>query len=485
MSRIRWLGIDLSTQGVHALLVESDGDLVGEGRRRFEGRPSGASAMTHDPSRDWTVGTVESIRDAIGETDPSQIEGVGVCGLFPSVALLDVSGMPFGEALLYGDVRARTDVFEAEQRLGVRLTGDEVSPRLLWLQRTRPEDLVRCAKLVGPTGFVVHLLTGRATIDPHSAYRWGGLVDGSRRKWDATAVERLGIAEEVLPDILDPLECAGRVSPSAASITGLAAGTPVIGGTTDSMATLIGHGAIRRGDLLVYYGSSWTVMHVTMDLLSVLRDPSQISDNVPWRLALYAVDAGRFVERLRREVFGARSFVDLDAEAALVPAGSRGVSIVPLPTSSFEGGRPQPSKAAIVGFGLESGRADLWRATLESLGYLVADAVPGGDGPHRWALAAGGGASSRTWRAVVSDAANLSQRFDPGASAALGAALLVAFAKGAVRSLDGFAENWLPEGSASLTAPDDTHQAEYSRAHAIWRIRREALAARTDLVPEA
>ena len=160
------------------------------------------------------------------------------------------------------------------------------------------------------------------------------------------------------------------------------------------------------------------------------------------------------------------------------------MSIVPLPTSSFEGGRPQPSKAAIVGFGLENGRADLWRATLESLGYLVADAVSGGERPHRRAIAAGGGASSRTWRALVSDAANLSQRFDPGASAALGAALLVAFAYGAVESLDGFAEKWLPEESASLTAPDDADKAEYTRAHAIWRVRREAVAARTALVAE-
>ena len=443
MTGSAWLGLDLGTQGVRAAVIAEGGVQLGAGSVGFVVRDHSSGMMTHDPDLDWTEGTITAIRNAIVDVDPARIAGIGVCGLFPAVALLDGDGRALGPALLYGDTRARGYAMEAGRRLGVTLSGDEVSPKLLWLHEEHPELLDRAVSAIGPTGFIVRLLTGATTIDPHSAFRWGGLVDGTRRAWDAGALRELGIEVDLMPRIHDPDSKIGVVSDVAASTTGLRPGTPVVAGTTDSFATFLGHGAVRAGDVIVYYGSSGTLMACTTDLETVLREPSLIREGVPWRLAAYALDSGRLLERLRVTMFGGRPYHVLDAEADAVAHGSNGVVLIPHVNGRFDGRQLVPSVAAIVGFGLAEGAPQIWRAALEAFGHVVADGrerIP--DRPAR-VVAAGGGARSATWRRIVGEISGLDQRYDLRGSAALGAAFLAAYGLGGVARLDPVAEGWL------------------------------------------
>jgi xylulokinase len=465
-----WLGIDLGTQGVRAALIAEDGTPLGAGAVDFASRDGSPGMMTHDPDRDWTEGTVAAIRAAIGDADPGRIAGIGACGLFPAIALLDVDGRAVAPALLYGDTRAGAHVAETGRRLGLTLSGDEVSPKLLWLREEQPELLDRAVSAIGPTGFVVRLLTGTTTIDPQSAFRWGGLVDGTRRTWDAGALEELGIRVDLMPQIRDPGSEAGVVSDSAAALTGLRPGTPVVVGTTDSLATFIGHGAVRAGDVLIYYGSSGTLMACTTDLETVLRDPSLIGDGVPWRLAAYALDSGRLLEHLRTTMFGGRPYAELDNEADTVAPGSDGVVVIPHVQGRFDGRRLLPSTGAIVGFGLADGAPQLWRAALEAFGHVVADGrerIPDRLGR---VVAAGGGARSATWRHIVGEISGLDQRYDPRGSAALGAAFLAAFGLGGVACLDPVAEGWLHDDGGRLAPTSLGETRTYAAERVAWHI---------------
>ena len=453
-----WLGLDLGTQGVRAVVIADGGVQLGAGSFGFAVRDGSSGMMTHDPDLDWTAGAIAAVRDAIRDVDPGRIAGIGVCGLFPAVALLDGGGRALGPALLYGDTRARSYFAEAGRRLGVTLSGDEVSPKLLWLREEQPDLLDRAAWAIGPTGFIVRLLTGVATIDPHSAFRWGGLVDVTRRAWDSGALRELGIGVELMPAIHDPGSEVGVVSDAAASATGLRAGTPVVAGTTDSFATFLGHGAVRAGDVIVYYGSSGTLMACTTDLETVLSEPSMIRDGVPWRLAAYALDSGRLLERLRVTMFGERPYAELDAEADRVAHGSNGVIVIPHVGGRFDGRQLVPSAAAIVGFGLADDGPQIWRAALEAFGHVVADGRDRIPDPPARVVAAGGGARSATWRRIVGEISGLDQRFDPRGSAVLGAAFLAAYGLGGVARLDPVAEGWLRDdgGPPAAAGPGGT-----------------------------
>ncbi len=476
MTERMWLGIDLGTQGVRAVLMAQGGRVEGQGSVSFPERRHDEGVMTHDPQADWTDGTVTAVRAALRAIDTRQVAGVGVCGLFPASVLLDADGRSIGSALLYGDDRAAAYVPEVARRLNVALSGDEVSPRLLWLRDQHPDEFAAAARVVGPSGFVVHLLTGRVTIDPHSAYRWGGLVDTSRTDWAPTSLDALGVRRSMMPEIVSPSAVVGRVTATAAALTGLRPGTAVVGGTTDSFATFVGHGAVRAGDRVIYYGSTWTVMVATCDLEAAVRDPSLIGEAAPWRLVTYAVDAGRLTEQLRTAVLQAESYEELDSAAAAVPPGARGVAVIPLATARYEGNRLTASRAAILGLDLDHGRAEVWRAALESLGHLVAAGLEGCDEAHGRTSAAGSGARSALWRQIVGDVANLEQRYDASASAALGSALLAAYGLGEVASLDPIAEGWLSDERATVTRPDPSAVAAYASEREQWMRYAQAVA---------
>ena len=92
-------------------------------------------------------------------------------------------------------------------------------------------------------------------------------------------------------------------------------------------------------------------------------------------------------------------------------------------------------------------------------------------------VAAGGGARSAAWRAIVANISGLEQRHHPRGSAALGAAFLVAYGLGSVGELDPVRAGWLPEHEESITKPEAGLAAFYAGQTVAWRAYAGAAAA--------
>ena len=64
-------------------------------------------------------------------------------------------------------------------------------------------------------------------------------------------------------------EVTGQITPRAAALTGLAAGTPVVGGAGDNAAAAVGTGVVERGRAFTTIGTSGVVFahsdRVTID----------------------------------------------------------------------------------------------------------------------------------------------------------------------------------------------------------------------------
>jgi xylulokinase len=431
--------------------------------------------MVHEPEADWWDGSVEALQIVEANLSERRIRGIGVAGLFPAVCLIGDNDEALGSGILYGDGRAVAAVAEVERRLGISLTGDEAVARLLWLRERLPAAYGRARVALGPAGFVGFRLTGVPSIDPHSAVRWGGIVDAGGRGWDSAALEKLGIDERLLAPIRRPHDQIGAVTARAARATGLPEGTPVITGTTDSLAAMLGDGAMRRGDAMIYYGSSGTLLVCTVDLADALGDQAVFGPDTPYRLAAYALDSGRFLEKLHGAISGGDSFMVLDAEAARRPPGSCGLLVFPhvsgrlLPLS-----RPG-ARGAIAGLSLGQTRGDLWRATLESFGFILMQAQGSLSG-IRSVTAAGGGAVSDVWRSIVSDMTGWTQEVAPPGGSARGAAFLAAYGLGGVRSLSDIRDVWIERAGRRLrSTPSEERHLRYVELLPAWERLDEAL----------
>ncbi len=457
MDRV-WLGLEVGTQGVRAAAFDERGVRLGAGRAPRPPRSPEAGAMIHLPDHDWWEGAREALAGALRSIPPQQVAGVGLAGLFPAVCLVAPNGQARSEGVLYGDQRALAATVLVEERLGGEdLDGDEVSPRLVELLRTLPQAVLRDSIALGPAGYLGMRLTGVASVDPHSASRWGGLL-GAGAVWDRDAAAVLGIPATMLPPIRPPGRLLGAITAEAASATGIPEGVPVVSAMTDSLATMLGAGAVRVGDALAYYGSTGTLLLVTMDLEQALGDQDAPGAATPYRRVAHATGSGLFAELVRRELLAGVDHATLNAEAAVIPPGSGGVMVVPYPAGRL---LPSPApglRASIAGIGVGHRRAHVWRAVLEAFGWVLMEAQQDPQqraGEVRHVTAAGGGSRSEVWRAIIGDMTGWPQQVAPTDATVRGAAFLAAQAL-AGPSFAELAECWLGrphDGRATDPAP--------------------------------
>ena len=127
---------------------------------------------------------------------------------------------------------------------------------------------------------------------------------------------------------------------------------------------------------------------------------------------------------------------DLLAEAADVPAGSRGLLMLPY----FEGERTpiydRDARGTITGLTLRHGRAELLRASYEGIAFgvrQILEAFAAASSPASRVVAIGGGTKSSLWTQIVSDVTGADQHL-PAVTlgACYGDALLAAMGAGLV-----------------------------------------------------
>lgn len=462
-----WIGLDVGTQGVRCVAVDPDGTVLASAIAERPPRFPSPGAMVHDPEADWWGGARDALAAVVAAVGNRPIDGVALASLFPAACLVDDAGEAIGEGMLYGDTRAAAEVEEVEEALGTTLTGDEVVPRLVWIRRSDPDLLTRARWVLGPAGFVSLRLTGRSMIDPNSAARWGGIARGG--SWDDDALARLDLSPTLMPPIHRPTDVVGRVTPAAAAATRLPVGTPVVAGATDSFAALLGSGVRGPGDAMVYYGSSGTLLVATAPFADAIADAASFGPGSPFRLAAYAPNSGSLLERARVEMFGGASYAELDEEAGRVPPGANGVFVLPHVSGRMMPDPDASARGAIVGLRLDHGRPDIWRAMLESIGWMLMDAQHRLDDAITWVVAGGTGARSATWRSILTDMTGLPQSLGPGDASARGAAFLAALGTGGVEGIEAVRDTWLVDELAGQpTRPDPAAHERYLELLPDW-----------------
>src|SRR6202042_2420102 len=96
--------------------------------------------------------------------------------------------------------------------------------RLRWLGRHRPDVLRDAASLGMLSDWIVYRLTGQHVTEP-SCGSSSGMFTLASRRWSQSIPALCGLPAAVLPPVVDPGTVVGEVTPAAAELTGLRAGT--------------------------------------------------------------------------------------------------------------------------------------------------------------------------------------------------------------------------------------------------------------------
>ena len=390
------LGLDVGTSGVKAILVAADGRVRASATTPLvldTPRPGWAE---QDPEAWWTA-SLAAIRAALAQLDSAGgtragIAAVGLSGQMHSSVFLDAHGAVIRPALLWCDGRTTAECAAITARAGgegrlrewVRNPALEgfTLPKVLWLRAHEPAAYARLATVLLAKDFIRYRLTGVLATEPSDAS--GTLMfDPARLAWSDDVLAAVDVPRAVLPDVGGSAEVLGRVTADVAQLTGLSAGTPVVGGGADNACGAAGVGVVAPGEAVASWGTSATVLAPTAQ---PLVDPGLRAHTfchvVPhtWYVMGVILSAGGafawYRGQLARELAGAPDAdARLDAEAAGVPAGAEGVTFLPYLQGERTPHRDAALRGAFLGLSLAHTRAHLTRAVLEGVCFAMRDAL--------------------------------------------------------------------------------------------------------------
>ncbi len=464
------LGIDIGTSSSKGVLVGADGTVLARAARPHSTSRPRPGWFEHDAETGWWAGFAELVRELLA--DGRKPAGLAVSGIGPVLLPADADGRPLRPAILYGvDTRAGAEIAEltAElgeesivERCGSALSSQAVGPKWRWLYRHESDVAARARQFLMASSYLVQRLTGEYVLDHHSASQCDPMYDLRAGGWaeDWSALVAPGID---LPRLAWPTEVVGAVTAAAAAETGLPEGLPVTCGTIDAWAEATSAGVREPGDTMVMYGT-------TMFLVQAVGEARPVSGLWATRgvfpgsfsLAAGMATSGAITDWLR-ELFDG-DFAELVASAGRVPAGSRGLLMLPY----FAGERtpvPDPlARGLIAGLTTSHGRAELYRAALEGTAYGVRHNLSAMGAPARRLVAVGGGTQGRVWTGIVSDVTRTPQHLPTETvGACFGDAYLAAVAIG----LEPDIEAWNPV--AEVIEPDPVRADRYDEFYAHYR----------------
>ena len=270
------LGLDAGNTVIKAVLFDRDGTQLAASRRDGSAHSPAPGHVERDAGELW-ANAAAVIREVLEESGapPGAVAAIGCAGHGNGLYLLDRDGTAL-PAITSLDMRAAGLAAElAADGNGGRLKAicrqapwPSQTPTLLaWLRRHAPEVYGRAATAFLCKDFVTFRLTGRrvSDISDMSGAGFLRLPDG---RYDTGLLAGYGLADALplLPDLIGPTEIAGTVTAEAAAATGLAAGTPVVGGLFDVVASALGSGIAAPGEASIIAGT-WSINQVVTDSL--------------------------------------------------------------------------------------------------------------------------------------------------------------------------------------------------------------------------
>ena len=270
-------GLDVGTTGAKTLAVNEKGTVIARAESRFEHPPYiPAPGRSEQDADQWWNAVKTCLRELSTQMDKDQIVAVATDSTSGTIVPVDGQGKPLIPAVMYNDNRAsglELEVQEAAkdltERMGYSFPSVFSLVKLVWLRKERPDVLQATHKFLHASDFIVGRLTGNFNCtDTSNALKSGvDLISGT---WPRFIESELGLSLSKFPKVFRPGEKLGEVSTRASEETGLQAGTPVIAGASDGMASFLASGAKASGDWNLNLGTTLAIRGISERLI---RDP--------------------------------------------------------------------------------------------------------------------------------------------------------------------------------------------------------------------
>ncbi|HBZ43869.1 MAG TPA: xylulokinase [Maritimibacter sp.] len=478
-----YLGLDLGTSGLRAILTDEAGRVLAEAEAAFDVSHPHPGWSEQDPA-DW-VRACETVVAEVRAYAPDAfgaLKGIGLSGQMHGATLIDTNDAVLRPCILWNDTRSIDEAAALDATPGMHeITGNIVfpgftAPKLAWVAKHEPEIFAKVAKVLLPKDYLRLWLTGEYISDMSDSAGTAWL-DVGKRDWSSEALTHGGMRRDQMPELVEGSAPGGTLRDSLRSAWGLTAPVIVAGGAGDNAAAACGIGALGEGSGFVSLGTSGVLMtgrdRYAPDPASAVHS---FCHAVPDRwyqmgVILAATDSLNWLARTLGE-----NPADLSGALPETATGPSSLRFLPYLSGERTPHNDSTIRGAFIGLDVAMDRTDLTRAVMEGVAFALRDsltALQGTGARFDTLLAVGGGARSRFWLTTLATTLNLPLSLPAGSElgAAMGAARL------AICAVTGASPDAVmtPPATAEVIDPDASLTASYDAAYARYRAAYPAL----------
>lgn len=502
------IGIDIGTSGTKTVIFDKLGETIASHTVEYELLQPHIGWAEQRPE-DWWDAACITIKSCLSKSGipPKAIKAVGLSGQMHGMVLLDKENSVIRPALLWCDLRTAKECEEIMDMVGrdriFDITGNPVlpaftAPKVQWVRKHEMENFEKIQKVLLPKDYIKFKLTGEYCSE-YSDASGTSMLDIRERQWSGEVVEKIGLSLDKLPALKESYEIMGCITKEASALTGLAEGTPVVGGAGDQAAGAIGNGIVKPGMISAVVGTSGVVFAYT-DKVTIDRQGrvQTFCHAIPgtWHVMGVTNGAGLsfrwlrdnlcdleklLAEKLEKDPY---EFMTLEAEKA--EAGCLGLIYLPYLMGERTPHLNTRAKGVLFGMSAIHEKHHIIRAFMEGVSYSLKDclAIIKDMGIEAGSIRlSGGGARSGLWRGILCDIFNTKvSTVNSKEGPALGAAILAAVGAGLYESIGEACEACIKEVSNREPSADTTEI--YNDFYNIYRNLYTCLKEQYDLTDE-
>lgn len=441
------LGIDFGGGASKATLIDTSGNIIAESTVEYPTLYSDGGGCEQSP-QDWERALYENVKAILesGKISADDILGVALDSATHTFLPADESFTPLCNAIHWTDTRSGTVAKALRESHGEVIFQKTYHkpdtiwtlPQLIWLRENKPDIFERMRYIFFEKDYLRYLLTDVYCTDYIEA-EGSMLFNCNTMRWDEELLALCDISADMLPEIKKPTDVVGSVTKKAAKLTGLAVGTKVICGTTDTALEILASGAITKGDMTVKLATAGRVCVITDKAYPDrhLVNYSHVSEGL-WYPGT-ATKAAASSYRWYRDTFGG-DYRELDRDAEKISIGCDGLTYHPYLKGELTPYADPTLRASFVGMSVTHTRAHFSRAVLEGVALSLLGSKEYLDSlgieHNLTATLIGGGAKSPLWSRIVSDALGIELKITESSDSSLGSAMLLGVSLGVFKDFN-------------------------------------------------
>jgi xylulokinase len=483
-----YLGIDIGTSGVKAILIDRAGKALGDETAKSVEPVRPHPGWSEQNPADWWGAVLEAC-DKLSKSHPAEmaaVTGIGLSGHMHGAVLLGKADEVLRPCILWNDGRSAAECAEMEAALPTlrQIAGNIAmpgftAPKIAWVRKHEPEIYSKIAKVLLPKAYVRLLMTGDYIEDKSDAS--GTLwLDVGKRDWSDELLAVTGLNRSHMPALAEGSAVAGELKPELASRWGMTGKVVLAGGAGDNAAAACGIGAIRPGEGFVSLGTSG-VLFVSNDRFrpNTAGAVHAFCHSIPdtWHQMGVILSATDSLNWLSGVTGQKQAELSAKAEAAFRGPGEE--IFLPYLSGERTPHNNAGARGSFVGLSHLSDPARLSQAVMEGVTFAFRDCqrvLSDAGTSFGRILAVGGGSKSQLWLKLI--ATNLDTEIavpeDGDFGGALGAARLgLCAAEGAdpasVMAMPGIKQIIQPDAALR-----DAYTAQYARYRALYPAIEEA-----------